>query len=270
MRSVHNGTISFGLVNVPVKLYTATEDHDLVAHQVHEGDGGKIRYKRVCECCGEIVETANIAKAYDTDEGVKILTEDDLATLHEGDNREIEVLEFVPAGEINPLMFDRAYYVNHDGAAKAYALLAKTLTLSGRVAIVRFTMRSKTRLGALRVVGKGDTLAIHTLRWADELREPDFPVANVNISDTELQMAAQLVETMNAETFNPDRYRDEYRNELRELLDSKVPADLGSVIPDDVADLVAKLEASTATRKPKARVRKVADKPVRRKNKVSA
>jgi DNA end-binding protein Ku len=257
MRAVHTGSISWGLVNIPIKMYSATEDHDIKAHQVHETDGGKIRYKRVCECCDQTVETRDIAKAYDTDEGTKILTEDDLATIGETKNREIEVLEFVPATEIDPMMLDKPYFANHDGAAKAYTLLTKALNQSGRVAIVRLTMRSKTNLAVLRVVGKGDVLAIHTLRWADELREPDFPTTSVDISDTELTMASQLVESMNAETFNPDRYRDQYQSELRELLDSKTATDIGETVPGDVADLIAKLSASVAPKPKRGR------KPVR-------
>lgn len=272
MRSIWKATVSFGLVSVPCKFYSATEDHDLKAHQVHAADGGKIRYKRICECCGNPVESRDIAKAYDTEEGVKVLTEDDLATLHEGDNREVAVLEFVPAGEINPLLLDKPYYLEPDGSAKAYTLLAKVLGSTDQVAIVRFTMRSKTHLAALRVVGKGDVLAIHTLRWADELREPEFPSLNnpVEVSDAELKVASQLVESMVA-SFNPDRYRDDYREELRELIASKGVEQIGDTVPDDVSDLVAKLTASVqaTTPAPRKRGRKIADKPVRRRVKVA-
>lgn len=258
MRAIFKASISFGLVNVPVKLYSATEDHDITAHQVHTTDGGRIRYARVCEGCNNPVQSADIAKQYETDDGgTVVLTEDDLATLHEGDNREVTVLEFVPAGSINPLSLDRAYYLEPDGAVKAYTLLTKTLASTEQVAIVRFSMRSKTHLAALRVVGKGDVLAIQTIRWADEVREPDFPVLSkpVEVSDAELQVAAQLVGSMAKEAFNPDSHQDVYREELRELIASKA-VDAGDGT-EEVSDLLAKLEASAAAVKPKRGRKKV-------------
>lgn len=214
------------------------------------------------------MDARDIGKAYGSDEGVKILTDDDLATLREGDNRAIEVLEFVPSTEIDPFMYDRPYHLDAatPEAAKAYALLARTLEREGRLAIVRLTMRGKTHLAALRVVGKGDVLAIHTLRWADELREPEFPSLNtpVEVSDAELAVASQLVESMAVASFNPDRYRDAYNDELRELIASKGVESVGGKVPDDVSDLIAKLEASVTATKPQRRGRKVADRPVRR------
>lgn len=273
MKAIWTASISWGLVNVPVKLFSAVEEHDIKCHQVHVSDGGKIRYKKVCEGCGEAVDTRDIGKAYQGGEGVKILTDDDLATLREGNNRAIEVLEFVAASEVNPLLFDRVYYLDvaQPEAVKAYALLARTLAQSSRVAIVRFSMRGKTHLAALRVVGKGNALAVHTLRWSDELREPDFPSLNttVEVSDAELKVAGQLVESMASEGFNPDKYRDTYADELRELIASKGVEQVGEA-PADVGDLIAKLEASVSATKPRKRGRKIADKPVRRGVKVAS
>ena len=153
MRSIWKGSISFGLVNVPVKVYSATEDHDIKFHQVHAKDNGRIRYKRVCGVDGEIVEYRDIARAYESDDGqMVIITDDDIATLPEERSREIEVLEFVPASELDPMMYDRSYFLEPDGkSTKSYVLLAKTLAETDRVAIVHFALRNKTRLAALRV-----------------------------------------------------------------------------------------------------------------------
>ncbi len=129
MRSIWKGSIAFGLVNVPVKVYSATEDHDLKFHQVHAKDNGRIKYKRVCEECGEVVEYRDIAKAYEADNGqTVVITDEDIATLPEERSHEIEVLEFVPATDIDPLMYDRSYFLEPDGkSSKSYVLLAKAL-----------------------------------------------------------------------------------------------------------------------------------------------
>src|SRR4030088_3172849 len=199
MRSIWKGSIAFGLVNVPVKVYSATEDHDVKFHQVHAKDNGRIRYKRVCEVCGEGVEYRDIARAYESDNGqTVIITDEDLATLPEEKSREIEVLEFVPASEIDPMLFDRSYFLEPDSkSSKSYVLLAKTLADTDRVAIVHFTLRNKTRLAALRVkdFGKRDVMMVHTLLWPDEIRDPDFPVLDkeVDIKPAELKMGGRGV-----------------------------------------------------------------------------
>ena len=262
MRSIWKGSISFGLVNVPVKVYSATEDHDIKFHQVHTKDNGRIRYKRVCEVCGEVVEYREIARAYQSDDGqMVVITDDDIATLPEERSREIEVLEFVPAADLDPLMFDHSYFLEPDGkSSKSYVLLAKTLAETDRVAIVHFALRNKTRLAALRVkdFSKRDVMVVHTLLWPDEIRDPDFPVLDkkVEIKPAELKMAAQVVESM-ADEFNPDRYHDTYQDQLRELVDAKLeggeafttaeqPTELDET--EDVSDLLAKLEASIKAR----------------------
>lgn len=254
MRSIWNGTVSFGLASIPVKLYSATEDHDLRAHQVHAHDHGRIKYTKVCTACDATVGNADIAKMYELDGQAAVLTNDDLATLAEEKNRVIDVLEFVPAADIDPMMYDKPYFLAPDGPAKAYVLLARTLAESGRVAIVRFSLRSKTHLAALKVTGKNEVLVAHTLRWSDEIREPEFPVLDKKPepSEAELKMAAQVVESM-ANEFNADRYRDVYREELRELVASKL-----SDVPvkdeegaEEVSDLLAKLEASIKAKAPR-------------------
>src|SRR6476660_6814740 len=231
MRSIWKGSIAFGLVNVPVKVYSATEDHDIKFHQVHAKDNGRIRYKRVCEVCGEVVEYRDIAKAYESDDGqTVVITDEDIATLPEERSRELEVLEFVPSSDIDPMMYDRSYFLEPEGkSTKSYVLLAKTLMETDRVAIVHFALRNKTRLAALPVQDK-----------------------EVEIKPAELKMASQVVESM-TDDFKPDRYHDDYQEQLHELVQAKLeggeaftteeqPKELDET--EDVSDLLAKLEAS--------------------------
>lgn len=262
MRSIWKGSIAFGLVNVPVKVYSATEDHDIKFRQVHAKDHGRIRYRRVCEECGEVVDYADIARAYESDDGrMVVITDDDIANLPEERDHEIAVLEFVPADDLDPLLFDRSYFLEPaTKSIKSYVLLAKTLADTDRVAIVHFTLRNKTRLAALRVkdFSKREVMVVHTLLWPDEIRDPDFPSldADVEIKPAELKMAGQVVESM-ADDFDSDRYHDTYQEQLQELIAAKLegdeaftpeerPADLDAT--EDVSDLLAKLEASVKKR----------------------
>ncbi|MBS4729117.1 Ku protein [Mycobacterium sp. SM1] len=262
MRSIWKGSISFGLVNVPVKVYAATQDHDIKFRQVHARDNGRIRYQRVCEVCGEVVEYSDIARAYESDDGrMVVITDDDIATLPEERNHEIEVLGFVPASELDPMMYDRSYFLEPEGkSSKSYVLLAKTLAETDRVAIAHFALRNKTRLAALRVkdFSKRTVMVVQTLLWPDEIRDPDFPVLDkkVEIKPAELKMAGQVVESM-AEEFNPDRYHDIYQEQLRELIDAKLEGGQAFTVEEqpteleeaeDVSDLLAKLEASVKAR----------------------
>lgn len=222
MRSIWKGAITFGLVNVPVKVYSATEDHDLPLHQVHDADGGRIRYQRRCEICGRIVDYGDIDKAYDDGERTVVLTDDDLATLPSERSREIDVVEFVPTEQIDPIMFDRSYFLEPDGSSpKAYVLLRRTLEEQERTAIVLFSLRQKTRLAALRV--RGDVLMLQTLLWDDEVREARFPSldASVRIGAKELDMSRSLVESF-AGDFAPEQFTDEYQEQLRQLVEAKL------------------------------------------------
>jgi DNA end-binding protein Ku len=222
MRSIWKGAISFGLVNVPVRLYSATEDHDLSLHQVHDADGGRIRYQRRCEVCGKVVDYAHIDKAYDDGNTTVVLTEDDLKSLPEERSREIEVVEFVPSDQVDPIMFDRSYFLEPDKTAvKAYALLRRALAETDRTAIVQFSLRQKTRLGALRVRDK--VLMLQSLLWDDEVREADFPSLDetVRVSAKEAEMASSLVENMGAD-FAPEKFSDDYQAQLRELIAAKL------------------------------------------------
>lgn len=222
MRAIWKGALTFGLVNVPVKVYSATEDHDVSLHQVHAADGGRIRYQRICEIDGEIVPYAEIDKAYDDGERTVVLTSDDFAALPSERSREIEVVEFVPTEQIDLLTLDKAYYLEPDSKSpKAYVLLRQTLEQTDRTAIVRFALRQKTRLAALRV--RGDVLVLQTLLWADEVREASFPVLDepVKISSKELELSASLVDSFSSD-FDPTEFTDEYQQELRTLIEAKL------------------------------------------------
>ena len=264
MRSIWKGALTFGLVNVPVKVYSATEDHDVPLHQVHAADGGRIRYQRICELDGEVVPFADIDKAYDDGERTVVLTKEDIASLPAERSREIEVVEFVPTEQIDLLTLDRAYYLEPDSSSpKAYVLLRRTLEQTERTAIVRFSLRQKTRLAALRV--RGDVLVLQTLLWADEVREAAFPALDdpVKISDKELELSASLVESFSSD-FDPGQFTDEYQQELRTLIDAKLEkgdaldtaetfgstedAEPGGEVIDLMAALRASVERSRAAR----------------------
>jgi DNA end-binding protein Ku len=222
MRAIWTGAITFGLVNVPVKVYSATEDHDVALHQVHDADGGRIRYQRRCEIDGKVIPYEHIAKAYDDGDRTVILTPEDLSSLPAERSREIDVVEFVPNEQIDPMMLDRSYYLEPDSKSlKAYALLRKTLEDEDRTAIVNFALRQKTRLAALRV--RGNVLVLQTMLWHDEIREADFPAldSTPRITERELKLSAALMESF-AGDFEPEKFTDEYQEELRRLIDAKL------------------------------------------------
>jgi DNA end-binding protein Ku len=257
MRSIWKGSIAFGLVNVPIKVYAATETHDVSLHQIHDEDKARIRYKRVCEL-GHEVEYGDIQRAYDDGEKTVVLTSDDFKQLPQEQSHEIEVLEFVPVDQVDPMMFEKTYYLEPDSRSpKAYVLLRKTLEQTDRLAIVQFTLRQKTRLGVLRV--HDDVLLLQGLLWGDEVRAADFKAldTSVKVSANELKMSSSLVESMSAD-FDPDRYTDEYQEELQQLIDAKLDAgddvDTAATFGEqpaadddeggDVIDLMAALRAS--------------------------
>ncbi|GAA3564753.1 Ku protein [Microlunatus spumicola] len=222
MRAIWTGAITFGLVNVPVKLYSATQDHDVSLHQVHDADGGRIRYERKCEVCGKVVAYADIDKAYEEGGSTVVLTDEDLKSLPVERSREIEVVEFVPTEQIDPVRFDRSYFLEPDAnAAKAYALLLETLKETDRTAVVQFSLRQKTRLGALR--SYGDVMMLQSLLWDDEVREADFDAVKKppKVSDNEKKMASSLVENMSSD-FDPASFTDDYQEQLRTLVAAKL------------------------------------------------
>jgi DNA end-binding protein Ku len=253
MRSIWKGSISFGLVSIAVKLYSATEEKDISFHQVHREDGGRIKYKRVCSICGEEVAYNDIAKGYELADGdVVVLTDDDLAELPLTSSREIDVLQFVPLEQVDPIFFNKSYYLEPDArATKAYVLLRDTLEESGRVAVVKVALRRREALATLRV--REGVLTLETMLWPDEIRKPEFGFLNdsVEARPQELAMAASLVESMSGD-FDPSEFTDQYRAAVESVVEAKIQGRDLIPAPDvadsgesgKVVDLVAALQAS--------------------------
>src|SRR5215472_13761761 len=206
--------MSFGLVNVPVKLVTATSPKDVRFHQLHDADGGRINQKRVCSVDGEEVDYQNIVKGYDLGGGRYVIVEpDELAAIDVEATRTIDIEEFVDLTEIDPVYFEKSYYLVPDGvAAKPYALLVETMQRTGKVALGRFVLRTKQYLATLRA--RDGVLVLATMLYNDEVVEPaDLEVptaADTGPSKRELDMAAQLVESLTS-PFEPSKYHDDYR-----------------------------------------------------------
>ncbi|MBB5953451.1 DNA end-binding protein Ku [Saccharothrix tamanrassetensis] len=250
MRSVWRGAISFGLVTIGVRLYTATEEHDFRFHQVHREDGGRIRYKRVCQVCGEEVPFADIAKGYELDDGRMVVVDaEDLEKLPINTDHAIDVLEFVPVEEIDPIYFQKSYYLEPDkAAARPYVLLRTALEKSGQLAVVKITIRQRETLAMLRA--RDDLLVMHTMLWPDEVRKPDFEFldGDIEVRPQELKMASSLVESM-AGSFDPGEFSDEYTVAMQKLIEAKAE---GAELPEqpeaeesgEVIDLMTALERS--------------------------
>ncbi|MFD7558262.1 Ku protein [Streptomyces sp. NPDC059835] len=257
MRSIWNGAISFGLVSIPIKLVNATESHSISFRQIHLADGGRVRYRKVCELDGEEVPAAEIGKGYEEADGSIVpITEEDLAQLPLATARTIEIMSFVPAEEIDPLQMDAAYYLAANGAtaAKPYTLLREALKRSRKVAIAKYALRGRERLGMLRVVG--DVIAMHGLLWPDEIREPEgvAPEASVSVRDAELDLADALMATLGDVELSS--LKDEYREAVEELITAKAggafePSSEAVVEPagGQVIDLMAALERSVRAAK---------------------
>ncbi len=223
MRSIWKGAISFGLVTIPVKLYSATEQRDVSFHQVHREDGGRIKYKRVCTVDGEEVPYSDIAKGYELPSGeMVILTDEDFADLPLSSSRRIDVLQFVEQEEVDPIYFAKSYYLEPDAqGAKPYVLLRDALENSGQVAVVKVALRQRESLATLRV--RNGVFVLETMLWPDEVRTPDFPFLDedIEIRKQELSMATSLIESMEGE-FDPSEYKDAYREALQAVIDAKV------------------------------------------------
>ncbi len=237
MRAIWKGAISFGLVTVPVKAYTATEDHDVRFHQVHALDNGRVKYNRVCRECGNTLELSEISKAYQVPNGpVVVLDEQDFANLPVTASKEIDVVEFVPSAQVDPVRFDKSYLLEPDRQSlKPYVLLRQTLADTELTAVVKVSLRSKQQLGVLRV--REDVLMLQTMLWPDEVRPAHFDILDqqVDVRPQELQMAASLVESLSGD-FDPSQYHDEYREQLLSMIDAKVSGGDGVVATPAVAD----------------------------------
>jgi DNA end-binding protein Ku len=258
MRAIWKGSVSFGLVNVPVKLYAATESHDVSFRQVHAKDGGRIKYQRVCSLDGEEVAYADIAKGYETEDGeMVILDDDDLASLPSASSREIAVEKFVPSDQIDPMLFEKSYYLEPEkSGAKPYALLREALLEADRMAVVTVALRQRTTVAVLRVrpTPAGDVIVLQTMMWPDEIRTPDFSVETGEVKDSEVKMAQMLVETL-AGDFEPEEFEDDYAGAVQELVRTKIEGGEVKRTPTstkssgEVVDLLAALQKSVAAAK---------------------
>jgi DNA end-binding protein Ku len=255
MRAIWKGAVSFGLVNVPVRLYSATEDRDVSFHQVHAEDGGRIRYKRVCQVCGEEVAYADIAKGYEMDNGdVIVLTDEDLAELPLPTAKTVELLAFVPVEQVDPVSYAKSYYLEPDKAGiKPYTLLRDALEEAGRVGLVKVAIRNRESLAVLRP--RDDILVLQTMVWPDEVREAEFDSLSDGVKSTkaERDVAKTLIETM-AEDYDPTQYTDAYREALEEVVEAKATGGEVRKVeePEEkapVVDLVAALKASVEAAK---------------------
>ncbi len=249
MRAIWKGAVSFGLVSVPVKLYSATESHDVSFRQVHAKDGGRIKYQRVCSIDGEEVAYADIAKGYETEDGeMVILTDDDLAELPSTSSREIAVEKFVPSSQIDPMLFEKSYYLEPEkSGAKPYALLRQALVDADRMAVVTVALRQRTSIAVLRV--RDDVIVLQTMMWPDEIRVPDFNVESGDVKPAEVKMATMLVDTL-AGDFDAADFEDDYAEAVTALVKTKIEGGEIKRTPTstkssgEVVDLLAALQRS--------------------------
>ncbi len=254
MRAIWKGSVSFGLVNVPVKLYAATESHDVSFRQVHAKDGGRIKYQRVCSVDGEEVAYADIAKGYETEDGeMVILTDDDMNELPSSSSREIAVEKFVPTEQIDPMLFEKSYYLEPEkSGAKPYALLRQALLDADRMAVVTVALRQRMSVAVLRV--RDDVIVLQTMMWPDEVRTPDFSVETGEVKDAEVKMANMLVETL-AGDFDPDEFEDDYAEAVEALVKAKIEGgevkktEKATKSSGEVVDLLAALQRSVEAAK---------------------
>jgi DNA end-binding protein Ku len=270
MQAIWKGSVSFGLVSIPVRLYSATEERDVTFRQVHEKDGGRIRYHRYCEEENTEVPYSEISKGYELPDGrMVILSSEDLEQLPLPTAKQIEVLEFVPIEQVDPIMFSKAYYLSADGAgAKPYVLLRDALETSGQCAVVKVAIRTREALALLRV--SDGVLVMQTMLWPDEVRESGFarPDDSVGVNAKEVAMAESYIKTLETD-FDPDRYRSDYREALESLIEAKTEGlpppseeDETTSKAGDVIDLVAALRASVDAAK-KRRAGRAEEQPPR-------
>jgi DNA end-binding protein Ku len=260
-RAMWKGAISFGLVTIPVAVYPATEEKTLRFNQLHDEDGGRIRYKRVCEKDGEEVTFEHIVKGYEVEKDrYVVLTDEDLNAIPVESSRAIDIHRFVDLDEIDPVMFKKSYYlVPEETGAKAYALLREAMADDGRVGIAKVSFRDKEHLAALRF--KDEAFVLETMYWPDEIREADFGGVDVSakIRGQELEMAKQLIESLSGE-WNPEEYSDEYREALLQIVEAKLNGqEIEVVAPEPTAKVVDLMEALKAS---VAAAKKEADEPV--------
>ena len=259
MQAIWKGTVSFGLVSIPVRLYAATEEKGVSFRQVHDADGGRIKYKRVCSVDGEEVAYRDIVKGYELPDGdTLVLTDEDFSALPLATKRVIDVLQFVPMEQVDGIYLSKPYFLAADGPGlKPYVLLRDALEGAGRAALVKVALRNRESLAVLRP--KDGALLVQTMLWPDEVRDaaPFAPEEDVAVRDQEIAMARSYIETLSGD-FDPSGFTDDYRVALEELVETKVsgramgepqPAeDTGGTVVDLMAALRASVEAAQSKR----------------------
>jgi DNA end-binding protein Ku len=255
MRAIWKGALAFGMVSIPVRLYSATEDRDVSFHQVHDEDAGRVRYQRMCTVCDKEVAYADLAKGFELPSGETVLlTDEDFANLPLPTTKVVELVAFVPADQVDPLALARGYYLEPDPAGrKPYELLRAALERTSRVGLAKIAVRSKESLAVLRP--RGDVLALQTMVWPDEVRKAQFDVLDqeVAVSNAELKMADTLIEAMSSD-FTPEAYQDGYREALLSVIEAKTAgkefvAPPTSAQPAPAVDLITALQASVEAAK---------------------
>lgn len=266
MHTVWKGSISFGLVNIPIKLHAATENKDIKLRQLHKECNSPINYQKVCPICDKEVKNEDIVKAYEYSKNKFVtLDEEELEKLRkENEEKAVEIIEFVKLEEIDPIYFERSYFMAPDsGGGKAYALLRRALSDSGKIGVAKIIIRSKEQLAVVRVYG--DTLLMETIHFPDEVRDvkevPNIPSADT-IVQKELDTALLLIDQLTA-AFEPEKYHDEYRTALMALIEEKKNGELTvsasdkeTALPSNVTDLMTALQASLDKTKKKPVTRK--------------
>ncbi len=251
VRTIWKGAITFGLISIPVRLYPAVQTKTPRFHLLHADDGGRIRYQRVCSVCGKEVDWDDIVKGFEFEKGRYVqLTDEDFESLDVESIRAIDVVTFVPLEQIDPVYFDKPYYVAPEPTGiKAYRLLAEALQAEGQVGVAKVSLRDRESLATVRL--RDDVFVLETMHWPDEIRSPEFEELDrkVELRDNEIKMARQLIQQLSGD-FEPDAFTDEYRAALEELIQRKIEGEEITTVaepeqePTKVVDLMEALKAS--------------------------
>jgi len=258
MRPIWKGAITFGLISIPVRLFSAVQDKTLKFHLLHDEDGGRIKYQRTCSKCGKEVTWDDIIKGYEYSKDHYVtFTEEEMESLDVDSIKAIDVVSFVPLTDIDPIYFNKTYYVAPEASGiKAYKLLADALEAEGQVGVAKVALRDKEHLATIRL--KDDVFVLETMHWPDEIRPAEFEELDkkVDVRDNEVKMARQLIQQLSGE-FEPEQFEDEYRIRLQEMAERKIEGQEVTVAaeteeePAEVVDLMEALKASVAQAKKK-------------------
>jgi DNA end-binding protein Ku len=272
MKALWKGSVTFGLVNIPVRLYSAVSEKSLKFHMLHAEDGGRIKYQRVCAICGKEVSWNDIVKGYEYSKDHYVhFTDEELQGIDLNSIKAIDVVNFVPLEDIDPVYFNKTYYiVPEPSGLKAYRLLQQALDAEEQVGIAKIALRDKEHLATVRL--KDDVFVLETMHWPDEIRQPEFEELDkkVTVRDPEVKMARQLIQQLSAD-FDPEEFTDEYRTRLEQLVEQKVEGQEITVAaeqeeePTKVVDLMEALKASVEEAKKKSPARETKKKATGRK-----